>query len=61
MYHTSDRSQFMSVIQSRWGDQAAAGQRQFERGRATGFLPSKAQTDGAASQKPPAPKPPRQD
>ena len=51
----------MSVSPSRWGDQAAGGQRQFERGRATGFLPSKAQTDETNRPKPPAPKPPRQD
>lgn len=29
----------MSVIQSRWAEQAAGGQRQFERGRATGVKP----------------------
>ena len=50
----------MNASQSRWGDQVAGGQRQFERGRATGFLPSKAQA-AEGLQKPPAPKPPRQD
>jgi hypothetical protein len=49
----------MSVIYSRWSDQAAGGQRQFERGRATGTAPDKAAAPVLPEQKAPVPAKPK--